>query len=163
MVDEASCCLLIMLSNGLRCKMLSDHFFSQRINPMLLQEIFQTPFSNNNNEKKRKTYLPVACQKHKQVVVQYLNIWFLETTINQKRKEKEKKGNIRNLSFYLSSNSFASFLFQLSNLVHMLSTSPPGHPGLATACICFVSLLPIKLNILFIMVLRRVTPNLSLL
>ena len=38
--------------------------FSQRIHPMLLQEIFQTPFSNNNDEKKRKTYRPVARQKH---------------------------------------------------------------------------------------------------
>ena len=38
--------------------------FSQRIDPMLLQEIFQTPFSSNNNKKKRKTYRPVARQKH---------------------------------------------------------------------------------------------------
>ena len=40
--------------------------FSQRIHPMLLQEIFQTPFSNNNKEKERKTYQLVACQKHTQ-------------------------------------------------------------------------------------------------
>ena len=34
--------------------MLSDEVFSQRFDPMLLQKIFQTPFSNNNNKKKRK-------------------------------------------------------------------------------------------------------------
>ena len=40
MVDEAS------------CRSLTIHeFFSQRIDPMLLQEIFQTQFSNNNNNK----------------------------------------------------------------------------------------------------------------
>ena len=34
--------------------MLGDKVFSQRIDPLLLQEIFQTLFSNNNNKKKRK-------------------------------------------------------------------------------------------------------------
>ena len=29
-------------------------YFSQRIDPLLLQEIFQTLFSNNNNNKKKK-------------------------------------------------------------------------------------------------------------
>ena len=53
-VDEANCRLLIMLGDGLRCKVLGDEFFSQRIDPMLLQKIFQTPFSNNNNKKKEK-------------------------------------------------------------------------------------------------------------
>ena len=73
--------------------------------------------SNNNNEKKRKTYLPVAGQKHTLTqtgsnLVEYLNVWFRWTTpINQKR-------SIRNVFFYLSSNSFASFLSQMSNLVH---------------------------------------------
>ena len=77
-VDEASCRLLIMLGDGLRCTVLGDEVFSQRIDPMLLQEIFQTPFSTtttttattttttinnkNNNKKKRKekNYRPVA-------------------------------------------------------------------------------------------------------
>ena len=37
-----------------------------------------------------------------------------------------------------------------------LSTSPPGHPGLpATTCVYVVGLLPVELNILFILVLRR--------
>ena len=62
----------------------------------------------------------------KQVVlsklVESLNVWFRWTTpINQKR-------SIRNLFFYLSSNSFASFLSQTSNLVHRslhLSTWSP--------------------------------------
>ena len=37
---------------------------SQRIDPMLLLEIFHTPFTTNNNKKKRKIYLPVTRQKH---------------------------------------------------------------------------------------------------
>ena len=37
-----------------------------------------------------------------------------------------------------------------------LSTSPPGHPGLpARTCICLVGHLPVELNVLFILVLRR--------
>ena len=46
--------------------MLGGQGFSQRIDPMLLQEIFQTPFSNNNKKKKinLKAYRPVARQKH---------------------------------------------------------------------------------------------------
>ena len=66
------CCrLLIMLGDGLRCKVLCV-VFSQRIGPMPLQEILQTPFYNNN-KKKRKTYQPVARKKNrrKQVVVEY--------------------------------------------------------------------------------------------
>ena len=38
-----------MLGDGLRYTVLGGEVFSQRIDPMLLQEIFQTPFSNNNN------------------------------------------------------------------------------------------------------------------
>ena len=55
MVDETgSSRLLIMLGDGLRCKVLGDEFFSQRTDQMLLQEIFQTSFSNNNNHNKKK-------------------------------------------------------------------------------------------------------------
>ena len=52
-MDEASWHLLIMLylfimlGDGLRCMVSGDEVFSQPIDPMLLQEIFQTPFSNN--------------------------------------------------------------------------------------------------------------------
>ena len=35
--------------------MLGDDVFSQRIDPMLLQEMFQTPFSNNNNNNNKTT------------------------------------------------------------------------------------------------------------
>ena len=52
---------------------MGDSFLSE------LQEIFQTPFSNNN-EMKRKTYRPVARQKHVtqtcKYLVEYLNVWF---------------------------------------------------------------------------------------
>ena len=37
-VDEASCRLLIMLGDGPRRMVLGDEVFSQRIDPMLLQE-----------------------------------------------------------------------------------------------------------------------------
>ena len=71
----------------------------------------------------------------------------------QSKKKKKKKRNVRNLFFYLSSNSFASFPSQTSNLVH---SSLAGHPGLpATTCIYLVGLLPVELNVLFILVLRR--------
>jgi len=41
-----------------------------------------------------------------------------------------------------------------------LSTSPPGHPGLpATTCIYVVGLLPVELNVLFILVLSFLCPR----
>ena len=63
-VDEiGSRHLLIMLSDGLRSKLLGDEF-SQSIGPMLQWEIFQTPFSNSKTKKekkkKKKTKLPAA-------------------------------------------------------------------------------------------------------
>ena len=62
-----------------RCKVLGDDFFSHHIDPLQLQEIFQTPFpntsnSNNKKKRKRKTDRLVAHQKNtlrKQVVVEY--------------------------------------------------------------------------------------------
>ena len=66
-VDEASCRLLIMLGDGLRYIVLGNEVFSQRIDPMLLQELFQTPFCNNNYiflNFFKKIYRPVARQKH---------------------------------------------------------------------------------------------------
>ena len=55
-------------------------------------------------------------------LVEYWNVWFRWTTpINRRR-------SIRNLFFYLSSNSFVSFLSQTSNLVqrslHLSNWSP---------------------------------------
>ena len=81
----------------------------------------------NKNKIKNKIKIP-ACGKpkthtlRKQIVAEYLNAWSRQTTpINQKR-------SIRNVSFYLSSSSLASFLSQTSNLVHRslhLSTWSP--------------------------------------
>ena len=66
--------------------------------------------------------VPETHTLRKHVVVEYLNVWFwLTTPINQKR-------STRNLFFFLSSKSFASFLWQTSDLVHSslhLSTWPP--------------------------------------
>ena len=60
-VDEAgSCCLLITLSDGLRCKVLGDEFFSQLMDSMVLQEIFQRPFSSNNDNKKKRKEKPTG-------------------------------------------------------------------------------------------------------
>ena len=57
--------------------------FSQRIDPMLLQEIFQTPFSKKKKKKKKKKInipaggTPKTHTLRKQVVkVEYLNVWF---------------------------------------------------------------------------------------
>ena len=55
----------------------------------------------------------------KQVVVEYLNVWFRSTTpINEKR-------SIRNLSFYLSSNSFVISYRRRLTLCTALSTWSP--------------------------------------
>ena len=51
-----SCRLLIMLSDGLRCKVLGEKH-SQRIDQMLLQEIFQTPFSKKKRKEKLRLNL----------------------------------------------------------------------------------------------------------
>ena len=77
---------------------------------------------------KRKENLPASgtpkthTYANRQYLVEYLNVWFRWTApINQKR-------SIRYLFFYLSSNSFGSFLSQTSNLVHRslhLSTWSP--------------------------------------
>ena len=53
--------------------------FSQSMDLMLLQEIFQTPFSNNSI--KKYIYIPAGGtpETHillKQVLVEYLQVWF---------------------------------------------------------------------------------------
>ena len=53
-----------MTNHARRWTMLNDEVLSQRIDPILSQEIFQTPVSNNNNKKKRKTYRPLTRQTH---------------------------------------------------------------------------------------------------
>ena len=55
--------------------------FSQRIDPMQLQEIFHRPFSNNSNKKKKKKKktaggMPKTHRLRKEVAVEYLNGWF---------------------------------------------------------------------------------------
>ena len=57
-------------------------------------------------------------QKHtlcKQLVVEYLNVWFQFTPFNQKSCYWTSKRKVTFPSFYLSSNSFASFLPQTFN------------------------------------------------
>ena len=51
--------------------------FSQRTDPMLLQEIFQTPFYYNNNKMKNLPAggTPETHALRKQVVAEYLNVW----------------------------------------------------------------------------------------
>ena len=91
-------------------------------------------------------YVPSFCR----LGLQTIDNGFGQTTrINQKR-------SIRNRFFYLSSNSFASFLSQTSNLVHRSL-----HPGLpATTCIYTVGLLPVKLNVVvFVFVILPVKLN----
>ena len=128
--DEASCRLLIELGDTV----LGVEVFSQRINPLLLQEIFQTqwlPFSNNNNKKKRKEKPTGRWHARNTYVTQtdsskiFKHGYVTQTDSSRIFKHGPgrlllsiKRRSIWNLSFYLSSNSLASFLSQTSNLVH---------------------------------------------
>ena len=107
-VDEASCCLLIMLGDGLRCKLLGDDFFLSVWIRCYYRKYFRGHFLIIIKRKGKKNLPGGGIQE----VLKYLNVWFRQTTpINQKR-------SIRNLPFYLSSNSFPSLLSQRSNFVH---------------------------------------------
>ena len=110
--------------------------FSQRLDPMLLQEIFQIPFSNNNNKKKRKTYWPMARQKHtlrKQVVIEYLNVWSKLLAI--------KTEVSRTFPFTLPVTALPVSYGRRLNFCTALSTFPPGQPGLpAATCIWVIFL-----------------------
>ena len=112
-VDEASCRSLITLGDGLRCTVLGDKVFSQRIDPLLLQEIFQTPFSNNNKKKRKEK--PTGRWHARITQTDSSRIFKRMVPVDYSYQSKR---SIRNLSFYLSSNSLASFLSQTSNLAH---------------------------------------------
>ena len=76
-VDKTHTCRLLILGDGpgARCWVMN---FSQCIDPMLLQEIFQT-LSNNNNKEKKNLPAGGTQETHtllKQVLVKYLNVWF---------------------------------------------------------------------------------------
>ena len=72
--------------------------FSHRTDPMLLQEIFQTPFSNNNNKIKRDGgggggYRPEERQKkqtHYANIIEYSR-YIVPADYYQLKKEKEKR------------------------------------------------------------------------
>ena len=114
-VEDASCRLLIMLGDGLRCMVLGGKVFSQRIDPMLLQEIFQTPFSNKNKKRKEK---PTGRWHARNTHVTQTGSSRIFKRMVPVDYSYQSKRSIRNLSFYLSSNSLASFLSQTSNLVN---------------------------------------------
>ena len=153
-VDETrSCRLLIQLDDGPRCEVLVTLFF-QRIDPMLLHKIFQTPFffSDNNDNIKTKTTTTTTQKRqkltHMQIVV--VAVEYLDYSC------RNEKRSIRNFSFYVSSNIFASFLSQTSKIVHSslhLSTCSARF----TSCdfICVVCRLPFERSVRFILVLRR--------
>ena len=89
-----------MLGDGRKCKELDDIYFSTNCSDATKENICrgvhrvtgseefpvrvsrdEAPFSNNNIEKRRKTYRPVARQKHTRYInrlylVEYLNVWF---------------------------------------------------------------------------------------
>ena len=140
------------MDRGARCWVT---IFCQRINPMLLQEIFQTPFSNNNNnEKKRKIYRSVARQKHtlrKQVVLSRIFKHGAGRLLLSTKKEVSGT-----FSFTCPVTALPVSYRRRLTLCTALSTSPPGRPGSpATTCICVVGHLPVELNVLFILVLQR--------
>ena len=79
--------------------MLGDEVFFLFFDPMLLQEIFQTPFSNNNDFKKYiKKYIkkklpargtPETHMSRKQVVAKYLNVWSGRLLLSIKKEVSE--------------------------------------------------------------------------
>ena len=125
---------LIMLGDGPRCKVLGDNSFSAYWSDATTGTILVT-ITIIMKRKEKPTGRWQAKNKHlrKQVILSriFINVWFrrLLLSINpKKKKKKKKKKGIRNRFFYLSSNSFASFLSQTSNLVHRslhLSTWSP--------------------------------------
>ena len=117
---------------------------SQRIGPMLLQEIFQTPFSKIIIKRKEK---PTGRRHARNTHVTQTGSSRIFKRINQKR-------SIGNLSLYLSDNSFASFLSQTSNLVHSSLHLSTWSPRFNSHDLLSVSW-PIELNVRFILVLRR--------
>ena len=120
-VDEARCRLLIMLGDGLRCTVLGDEIFSQRIDPMLLQEIFQTPFSNNNNKKTRKEK-PTGRWHARNTHVTQTQIDSSSSRIFKRMVpvdySYQSKQKYQEPFLFLSNNSLASFLSQMSNFLH---------------------------------------------
>ena len=99
--------------------------FSLRIHPMLLQEIFQILFSNNNNKNKIKTYRLVACQKHTRYASNSRILKRMVPVANLSIK-KEVSGTFP--FWHLSSNRRLTMCTALSS-----SPPPPGHPGLPSA------------------------------
>ena len=124
-VDEnCSCRLLIMLGDGPRCKVLGDNSFSAYSSDATTGNILDTMIIIMKRKEKptgrwhaRNTHL------RKQVVLSRIFKRLVPVDYFYQSKK-----SIRNLFFYLSSNSFASFLSQTSNLVHRslhLSTWSP--------------------------------------
>ena len=94
--DTGSCRLLIMLGDGLRCKVVGDDIFSAYW--LLLQDIFRHHFLSIFVLfcfDKSETYRPETHIVRKQAVVEYSNVWFRWTT------PFNEKGSIRNFSFHV--------------------------------------------------------------
>ena len=77
--------------------------------------LFQTPFSNKNKKRKEK---PTGRWHARNTHVTQTGSSRIFKRMVPVDYSYQSKRSIRNLSFYLSSNSLASFLSQTSNLVH---------------------------------------------
>ena len=151
-VDEAgSCCLLITLSDGLRCKVLGDEFFSQLMDSMLLQEIFQRPFSSNNDNKKKRKEKPTGQWRARNThVTQIVSYRIFKRMVPIDYSYQPKKEYQEPSLFTCPVTALSVFNRRRLTLCTALSTSPPGHPGSpAATCIYIFGLLPIELSILF--------------
>ena len=129
--------------------------FSKRIDPMLIQEIFQTPFynNNNNNNKENPTGRWHARNTHG---TQTGSSGIFKRMVPVDYSYQSKKEVSGTFSFTCLVTALPGFNRGRLTLCTALSISPPGHPGLpATTCNYVVGLLPVELNVIFILVLRR--------
>ena len=91
---------------------------------MLLQEIFQTPFSNNHNKKKRKEKPTGRRHARNTHVTQtgssriFKRLVPVDYSCQSKKKYQEPFILLVQLQLCQFPNSFASFLLQTSNLLH---------------------------------------------
>ena len=93
---------------------------------MLLQEIFQTPFSNNNNHNKKKRNEKPTGRRHARNthVTQtgssriFKRLVPVDYSCQSKKKYQEPFLLLVQLQLCQFPNSFASFLLQTSNLLH---------------------------------------------
>ena len=144
MDDTGSCCLLIILSNGPRYKVLGDNFFSVYWSSATTWNISDTIFF---------FFLNWRIGTPKTHITQTGSSRIFKCMVLVDNELKKKYREIFLLHFQ---QLLCVFYCRCLNLCTALSTSLPGHPGLTPAtCICVVSHLQVELSILFLLGLWR--------